>query len=167
MKKTILLILSFVILLCCICFSGCNNQSNKSPSDQIKDEMIKAEEVKTALVEAGYSKAHTSSICVYLDSTETDTIWVTNLYGDFLPDLDFKNERDDIPQILDAVMPLYDKEYTQGDGKKIINRLKDCRIIYDGEIHCGEITFKNLKYHEFLDETNSFTYCIMVKKSET
>lgn len=89
-EKTILLILSFVILLCCICFSGCNNQSNKSPSDQIKDEMIKAEEVKTALVEAGYSKAHTSSICVYLDSTETDTIWVTNLYGDFLPDLDFK-----------------------------------------------------------------------------
>lgn len=162
MKKTISLILSATILLCCICFSGCNNQVK-----QVDTKEIKVEDIEKALIEAGYSEANFQRELkkwevVYLDNSKTDYISENNLPGDYLPVFFFKKSRDDIPKILDAVMPLYDKEYKQGDGDKIINRLKDCRIIYDGEIHCGEITFKNLKYHEFLDETDSFTHFIEV-----
>ena len=167
MKKTISLILSATILLCCICFSGCNNQVK-----QVDTKEIKVEDIEKALIEAGYSEANFQRELkkwevVYLDNSKTDCISENNLPGDYLPAFFFKKSRDDIPKISDAVMPLYDKEYKQGDGEKIMERLISDRFFSDDYTHGGRISFNNYEYEEFLDETDSFTDCIMVKKSET
>lgn len=164
MKKTISLILSFVILLCCICFSGCNNRA-----EQVDTKEIKAEDIEKALIEAGFSESHCKKNddsnwnSVYLDNTETDWISEMNSYGNYIPFFTFNNSRNDIPKILDAVMPLYDKKYKQGDGDEIIHSLINDRGIYnDGGMRGGNIIFNGYEYDEGLDKTGSFTHFIDV-----
>lgn len=163
MKKIINLFILLILLVSCL--SGC-----KSNEKQIIDK-IGVEDIKEALIKVGYSDANFSPLetsfekwgAVYLDNTKTNYISQNNLYGDYLPAFFFEEDRNDIPKILDAVMPLYDKDYKQGDGEKIVKSLKSDRFFSDDYTCGGSINFKDYEYREFLDETNSYTDCIMVE----
>ena len=176
MKKAISLVTCAVMLLCCVCFAGCSSQSSEqTDGNVIKAEggtqtdgnIIKAEDIQKALVNAGFTEAHIPERLplnyeykfVYLDKSETDCVNERGFGGNYWPKFNFKQYRDDIPEILDAVMPLYDKSFVQGDGEEVVKKLKSKRY---GDIG-GDIYFKSYEYRELLDDTNKFARWIIVE----
>lgn len=163
MKKVISLVMCAVMLLCCACFAGCSSQS----SEQTDGNVIKAEDIQKALVNAGFTEAHIPERFssdyeykfVYLDNSETDYVNERGFGGNYWPKFNFKQSRDDIPEILDIIMPLYDKSFVEGDGEEVVKKLKSKRY---GDIG-GDIYFKSYEYRELLDSTNTFAKSIIVE----
>ena len=150
-----------VVLACIMCIfiiRQCNDQSieNNTPK-------VTVEDIKEALINAGYSQAHESGKeDVILDYDGTDYVSRGCLLDRSLPEFNFSKARDDIPKILDAVMPLYDKNFKQGDGKVVMKRLISARDTFLTHKSGDKTVFNGYKYVESLDETSEFTKCIMV-----
>ena len=181
MKKVISVVMCAVMLLCCACFAGCSSQSSKqTDGNVIKAEggtqtdgnVIKAEDIQKTLVNAGFTEAYIpekdASLAddlksIYLDKNKTGYITNGSLGEKGCLRFRFYESRDDIPEILDIVIPLYDKSFVQGDGEEILKKLKSKRVVYrDGKINGGRVSFKNLEYKEFLDKGNTFTESISI-----
>ena len=172
MKKIISLVMCAVMLLCCGSFAGCSSQSSKESSKRLSDDSyvdpseVRAEDIKKALINAGYTEAYIPESeasfsedlkTVYLDKSSIGYVLGGGLGGPGCPEFAFNETRDDIPEILDAVMPLFDKDFKQGDGEKIVEKLKSSRSIEeDGDIYCQRVPFKNYEYKEYYD--GDYTY---------
>ncbi len=146
MKRVLSLIM--VILFTACMLSACGKQAKE----------VTVEDVQEALINAGFSEAHPTKGygTVYLDNTET---CVVNTF----PSIFKCNANTDIPKILDAVMPLYDEDFENGDGNVIVNMLvSDRRTYYDGDVISGDVIYKNYRYSEQLDDKNEFVTMLQI-----
>lgn len=148
MKKVISVVMCAVMLLCCGCFAGCNNQNDNSIADKILN----------SIKDSGYSEAHYRSDVeslnypyIYFDETNTDSL---TLYDHVLT-LDL-NEESNVPKILNSILPALDSSFFSGDGEIVYRKLMDSRELdYDGKIHQSNVYYKNYCFAELLPVNNT------------
>ncbi|WP_418816179.1 hypothetical protein [Pseudoruminococcus massiliensis] len=136
MKKTISLILSFILLISCFCLSGCQQKKlNPTPNDLVN-----------SLKEGGYENAWYISkdmsetlpfckdrgYCIEVYGTEKDIYISTMLepdqqiarYGLEICNYSGSKNQEDAIKILNIIMPLFDDNFDNG-GEEIINNLEE------------------------------------------
>ena len=142
MKKVISVVMCVVMLLCCACFAGCGNNSNS-----------KKEDIKNALVNAGYDGAYVSGTHVNLGKDKSGFI---DLNDDGVFDL-IDSDEDDVPKVLNAVMPLFSDRFADKEGDIIFEALKRSRTVdEDGRINGGKYSGAYYEYKEiYFNDSNN------------
>ena len=134
MKKVISVVMCVVMLLCCGCFAGCGNNSNS-----------KREDIKNALVNVGYDGAYVDRIYVKLDKDKSGFIYLND---DGVFNL-INSDEDDVPKVLNAVMPLFSDRFADKEGDIIFEALKRSRTVdKDGRINGGKYSGAYYEYQE-------------------
>ena len=137
------------------------------PTIQKEIQKIKQEDyinkTQQALINAGYSEAHKNSFgyTIYLDNTETTSI---DILTNDTPSIHNLNKESDLASILDAIMPIWDNDFHEGDGNKVVQGIAKRRYTYDSEMHGGDFSYHNCDYSESLDDTETYTTSLFVFK---
>lgn len=117
MKKVISLVLTAVILLCCVCFAGCNSEEEDSKSEIILEQ----------LKNEGFSNA-------YIDESSNKKVFVDgDTYIYVLQPSDGKNsfyiielkKDSDIKSILNVFKIFFDKDTFYYDSNYIFNKIQE------------------------------------------
>lgn len=135
MRKIISLVLTVAILLCCICFSGCNQEiPNPTPNDLI-EALNNGGFKKSFYITSDFAKniydTNEKAYCVDVGGAEGD-IYIDTDLGDpdqqILRSLTIRNydgnkNQEDTIKILNIIMPLFDDNF-DNCGEEIITNLE-------------------------------------------
>lgn len=116
MKKVISLVLTAVILLCCVCFAGCNSEEEDSKSEIIL-EQLKNEGFSNAYIDESSNKKVfvDSDTCIYISTPSGKNFFII---------CDLKKDSD-IKGILNVFKIFFDTDTSYYDGNYIFNKIQE------------------------------------------
>lgn len=150
LKCILVLILFVIVLFSAFYFIPLSQESfTKYQYKNMADKML------NSLKESGFSEAHyrwgnndSEYIDICFDQTDMGYL---SFSTDNILNLDLSDKKNDIPKILDIILPIWNNKFCNGDGEIIYKKLLNSRKLnYDGSVNNGQIYYNDYVFMEML-----------------